>query len=51
MVKDQVKDLKELQKAAKDAKDPELKSWAAKMVPILQEHLNEAKQVDAKVKR
>jgi putative membrane protein len=51
MVKDHEKDLKEFQKAAKDAKDPELKSWAAKMVPILQEHLNEAKQVDAKVKR
>jgi putative membrane protein len=50
MVKDHEQDLKDFQKAAKDAKDPDVKSWAAKMVPILQEHLNTAKQIDAKVK-
>ena len=50
LVKDQEHDVRDFQKAAKNAKDPEIRSWAAKMVPILQEHLKSAKQVDARIK-
>lgn len=49
-VKDHEKDLKEFQKAAKDSKDPDIKAWAAKMVPILEDHLETAKQLEPKVK-
>jgi putative membrane protein len=49
-VKDHEKDLKEFQKAAKDAKDPDIKAWAAKMVPILEDHLKTAKQLEPKIK-
>lgn len=51
MVKDNERDLKDFQKAAKDAKDPDVKAWAAKMVPILQEHVNAAKQLEPKIKK
>ncbi len=43
-VKDHEKTLKLLQKAQKDAKDPELKALAAKMTPTVEEHLKMAKQ-------
>lgn len=49
-VKDHEKDLKEFQKAATDSKDPDVKAWAAKMVPILEDHLATAKQLEPKVK-
>jgi putative membrane protein len=49
-VKDHEKDVKEFQKAAKDAKDPDIKAWAAKMVPILEDHLKTAKQLEPKIK-
>jgi putative membrane protein len=42
--------VKMFQKASKDAKDPELKAWAAKMLPSLQEHLKMAKDLQAAVK-
>jgi putative membrane protein len=50
MVKDHKKDVKEFQKEAKSAKDPDVKSFAAKTTPTLQEHLQmaEAAQKAAK---
>jgi len=50
MVKDHKKDVKEFQKQAKSAKDPEVKSFAAQTAPTLQEHLQmaEAAQKTAK---
>jgi putative membrane protein len=50
MLKDHEHDLKDFQKAAKDAKDPDVKAWAAKMVPIIEDHLKSAKQLDSKIK-
>ena len=50
MVKDHERDVKEFQKAAKEAKDPDVKVWAIKMVPILEDHLKAAKQLEPKVK-
>jgi len=51
VIKDDEHDLKDFQKAAKDAKDPDVKAWAAKMVPILEDHVNAAKKLEPKVKR
>jgi len=51
MVKDHKEDVKEFQKQAKSAKDPEVKSFAAQTAPTLQEHLQmaEAAQKTAKL--
>ncbi|HZZ95042.1 MAG TPA: DUF4142 domain-containing protein [Usitatibacter sp.] len=50
MVKDHKKDVKEFQKEAKSAKDPDVKNFAAQTAPTLQEHLQmaEAAQKAAK---
>jgi putative membrane protein len=50
MVKDHEKDVAEFQKASKNAKDADLKSWATKTLPTLQEHLKMAKDTQKKVK-
>jgi putative membrane protein len=39
MVKDHLKDVKEFKDAAKNAKDPQLKSFAAEVAPKLEQHL------------
>jgi putative membrane protein len=43
MVEDHEMDIKEFDKAAKDCKDAEIKSWAAQKIPTLQHHLEMAK--------
>ncbi len=43
MVDDHEEDIKVFEKAAKDCKDPDLKSWAGGKVPTLQHHLEMAK--------
>ncbi|WAC10329.1 DUF4142 domain-containing protein [Dyadobacter pollutisoli] len=49
MVDDHKKDISEFEEAAKDAKDPEVKSWAAGKVPTLKHHLEMAQALnDAK---
>lgn len=48
MVEDHEKDVKDFKDAAKDAKDPDLRGWAAKTVPTLDEHLNLAKEIKTK---
>jgi putative membrane protein len=50
MVKDHKKDVKEFQKQAKSAKDPDVKSFASQTAPTLEEHLKmaEAAQKTAK---
>jgi putative membrane protein len=50
MVEDHEKDVKEFEKASRDAKDPDIKAWAAKTLPTLQEHLKMAKATYDKVK-
>lgn len=39
------KDIKKFQDASKDVKDPELKAFVGKTLPVLQEHLAQAKQL------
>jgi putative membrane protein len=50
MVKDHRKDVKEFESAIKDVKDPEVRAWAQKTLPILQEHLRMAEQMQESVK-
>lgn len=49
MVKEHEKDVKNFQKASKDAKDPDIKAWAAKTLPTLEQHLQKAKELAQKV--
>jgi putative membrane protein len=49
MVKDHDKDVKAFRKEADSGKDPDVKSWASKTLPTLQEHQQQAKQVAAGV--
>lgn len=43
MVDDHEKDVKEFRKQAKDARDPDVKAFAAKHLPTLEDHLRQAK--------
>jgi putative membrane protein len=49
MVDDHVKDVKEFEKASTSAKDPDLRAWAAKTLPVLQKHLDSAKAIRPKL--
>jgi putative membrane protein len=49
MVKEHQKDLKEFQKAAKEARDPEVKAYAEKGANMVRGHLDMARQVAAEV--
>lgn len=50
MVKDHKKDVKEFEKEAKNAKDPDVKRFASDTLPVLQEHLRMAQDTESKVK-
>lgn len=50
MVKDHEEDVKEFEKESKGAQDADLKNWAAKTLPTLQEHLRMARDTAKKVK-
>jgi putative membrane protein len=49
MVQDHQMDVQEFQTAAQSASDPDVKQWAGKMVPTLQEHLQKAQEIDQKL--
>ena len=50
MVDDHKEDVENFEEAAKEAKDPDIKAWAAKTVPTLKMHLDMAKTTHEKVK-
>jgi putative membrane protein len=50
MVKDHEDDVKEFEKASKNADDADLKAWAGKTLPTLESHLKMAKDIKAKLK-
>lgn len=50
MVKDHKDDIHEFERAAKDVTDPQLRAWVQQTLPILQEHLQMAEQMEASVK-
>src|SRR5438067_1160972 len=49
MVQDHQKDIKDFQDASQNAQDNDVKQWASKMLPKLQQHLQKAEKVDGKV--
>jgi putative membrane protein len=49
MVSDHVKDVNEFRMESKSGKDPEVKAWAAKTLPTLEEHLKMARDASGAV--
>jgi len=49
MVSDHVKDVNEFKVESKSGKDPEVKAWAAKTLPTLEEHLKLARSTNGAV--
>lgn len=49
MVKDHEKDVAAFKRESQQAKDPDLKAWAAKTLPTLEDHLRMIKQVQSQV--
>jgi putative membrane protein len=49
MVKDHKKDVNEFRTESKSGKDPEIKSWASKTLPTLEEHLTMAESANKAV--
>jgi putative membrane protein len=50
MIRDHKKDVKEFEKASQNAQDPDLKSFAANTLPVLQDHLRMAQDLESTVK-
>ncbi len=50
MVKDHTKDVKEFERESAEVTDPDLKAWAQKTLPVLQQHLQLARQMETAVK-
>jgi putative membrane protein len=50
MVKDHKKDVADFKREASRAKDPDLKAWAGKTLPTLEDHLKQAQDMEAQVK-
>jgi putative membrane protein len=51
MVKDHKKDIAEFQKESNSGKDPQIKAFAAKTLPTLQEHLKMAEATHAEIRK
>ena len=49
MVKDHKKDVEKFSKMSKKLKDPELKGWVDKTLPVLEQHLQHAKDMAQKL--
>ena len=49
MVEDHDKDVAMFESEAKSGKDPDVKAWASKTVPVHQEHQQQARQMSAAV--
>ena len=49
MIKDHEETVKEFEKAANKADDPDIKAWASQTLPILQHHLEMAKDIRSKL--
>lgn len=45
MVEDHEKDVKAFEQESQSGQDPEVKAWAAKLLPTLREHLSQARSV------
>lgn len=50
MIKDHKQAIREFEKQARDAKDPEVKAFAAQTLPTLKQHLEQAQQIQKDLK-
>jgi putative membrane protein len=50
-IQDHKHDIKEFEKASKEAKDPDVKAYATKTLPVLQKHLQRAEEIEKSVKK
>lgn len=50
MADDHAKDVADFDKVSREAQDADLKSWATKTLPTLQDHLRQAKEIQRKLK-
>lgn len=50
MVKDHKEDVREFEKGAKDVSDPDLRAWAQETLPVLQQHLQLAQEMEGSIK-
>ncbi len=50
MVSDHKKDIREFERAAKDVSDPQLRAWIQQTLPVLEQHLTLAEQMEASVR-
>jgi putative membrane protein len=51
MVKDHDEDVAEFKKAIQNAKNADLKAFAAKTLPVIEEHLKMAKEIQSSMKK
>ena len=51
MLEDHQKDVQEFTDQSQKAKDPDVKQWASKTLPILQKHLVKAQQIDDRLNK
>jgi putative membrane protein len=51
MVKDHEQDVAAFKRESQQAQDPDLKAWAAKTLPTLEDHLKSIKQIESQVAR
>lgn len=49
MVKDHEEDVKEFQKEASNGKDPQIRAFASRTLPVLQQHLDKIKSIQPRV--
>ena len=47
MTKDHEADIKQFEKMSRDAKDPDVRAWAEKMLPTLRDHLADAQRLQS----
>jgi putative membrane protein len=50
-IEDHKHDVKDFEKESKDAKDPDVKAFAAKTLPTLQKHLQRAEEIQKAIKK
>jgi putative membrane protein len=51
MVKDHEKDVAAFRRQSQQARDPDLKAWAARTLPTLEDHLKAIEQIESQVAR
>jgi putative membrane protein len=51
MIKDHEQDVAAFRKMSRQAKDPDLKEWAAKTLPVVEDHLKTIREIEPQIAR